>query len=443
MFGFTVLVCCTAGCGGNASDNGAVATNPGPLDCAGGPVRPAGQHGFGPIDGDSASLVSAQFFANDEASLLWSEDPRFSNTGDVASLRFARFTQDSAWSAPETVVTTRDNFVAASLATLPGVALVAWAEGSLQAASVHAALRSADGKWIETVPVMVTDGAVESVQVVLDDAGVATILWSDVPRESEYVLYASRLQPGSMTWTARELINTGGSSAHARDVRMQLLDSGNVVLLWSPATEGVGFSTWADVFDAQQGHWLGPQELSTRGNYRPALGTSGSTGLAVWVEHLAGSGFGLQSAWFDGSRWSEQAALGQVPEDPDNASVAVASGGEALVMWNEGGGPDAIRYATYDVDATSWSKPAAVSYTGAKQPLEPHVDWVSCRQAFYGQWSNYGEQAGYAAWFVPKAGISVVRGPLVRGAIDPYGNTLHAGYDESSGQFVAEWLPTP
>src|SRR6185312_7268446 len=98
---------------------------------------------------------------------------------------------------------------------------------------------------------------------------------------------------------------TGADASYIDAARLQILDDDSVVAQWSGAPSF--WQTWSNVYDPLRKAWAGPTQLSSNGDYRASLSSSGNRALAVWAE--LGTPNSVFAARYEDGRWSTAASL--------------------------------------------------------------------------------------------------------------------------------------
>lgn len=200
----------------------------------------------------------------------------------------------------------------------------------------------------------------------VDDDGNLSVLWGDNPGGQPTKLEASTRLAGSGEWSAPQVTtNPGdvfGEGAVARGANGTLVavfpcfGTPNRIRIfmraknspdWTEDPTGIEFPA-----DAPTGH------MALAFNER---------GDGVLVTGLQGSPYTVETARYSPTTgWT---SLTPIPDatygsNPNNISVAMAPGGAATAVWNDGGGGHRAYASTMDVESGVWSASEAISPAG-------------------------------------------------------------------------------
>jgi hypothetical protein len=190
--------------------------------------------------------------------------------------------------------------------------------------------------------------------VAIDSAGITHLAYADDNGVSVTRYTGS-------AWTTPQSLGTGGN------MRMVPDGSGNVTLVWT--TFPIASSNLMASRYSGGSSWSSPAQISDGGGMArfPDLAVDGAGNLFVAYGQLVGSTFGTADAWVarytQGSGW-QTAMLLETGSDPvgENVSVALDSGGDAVVAWTAGATVSTTQvYANRYVAGAGWQGATAIA----------------------------------------------------------------------------------
>ena len=375
---------------------------------------------------------------NGNATAVWTSEV---DESDDVSLVTASRPSGGSWSSTVTLTASpldddnSDNFDLAVAAD--GQAVVVWIETTDTANRVRAERRSAAGVWTAPFTISADASSSDSLEVAIDDAGVAVAVWDTATATDAYVDSATMLPDGS--WRGEQLSDgdnpdvamtrdgrtTVAWAAYNDDLDQRFIGASgragaNVPFgdpeVVSPVTTldahpavGIGSGgsatvVWSDdeALDEHSvlyastkpsgGDWSDPVQVSSDtdpvvardsvGSYEVIVDNAG-VATVVW-KHRVDDDFTLQSASSSGGPWSSVATLGGSSQrlDPD---LSVDSAGNAAVAWTDytSGAVLARRPAQ-----GSWGTPVALDDRPGKDAFGPAAD-TAAGGDIVAVWPNY------------------------------------------------------
>jgi hypothetical protein len=202
------------------------------------------------------------------------------------------------------------------------------------------------------------DGFADSLRVVMDGAGNATVVWPFYRESGPGMVRANRFDAASGSWTGD--IDVSAQGAGPSDVTAAVDVRGNVMAAWVQSPSGVEIiDAVAARYDVESGTWGEPITIDSHdlghanhpnvsadadGNFFIGWHQSGEDVVHVWVNRYdAGNGVWATAEQLDIATGSEGAVWPKLGADHH---------GNCLVIWQEGA---QLMSALYDRSTRQWS----------------------------------------------------------------------------------------
>lgn len=203
------------------------------------------------------------------------------------------------------------------------------------------------------------EGLAQSPQVAMDGAGGAMAVWYQ-PNNGKSSIWASRRTPGG-GWEAPQAISR--YDQHAGNPQVAMDRNGNAMAVWTQ-WEGTSNNIWANRY-VKGGGWETAKLIDTASYdaYLPqvAMDQSGNA-IAVWYQsngtayHIQAARYAAATGWDPVIRTLDASEQGAV-----NPQLAMAPGGNAMVLWQQTDAAGAsIRAARY-VTGSGWETATAIT----------------------------------------------------------------------------------
>lgn len=281
---------------------------------------------------------------------------------------------------------------------------------------IEASVRPAGGSWSGPVPLSPEGAKAQNPQVAVDDAGEATVVWSQeegattelrsvsmaagsgwtpaanvstagdepvgfdlaVGRSGEAIVaYEDRAGPKPRArvttrlpgggWTEAVTVSAAGEEAYAPSV--SLGNGGTAAVVW-PVTDGV-----RAVERPVAGAWSKPVDVVTgEGLYSPAIAVApDGEVVAVWRKSENGKGAFVQSASETGGIWSPPQELGVGFFYSGAPRIEIDAGGEAVALWERSESSALSILAASRPRGGAWSAPTELSHPGEAASYAPNL----------------------------------------------------------------------
>ena len=281
---------------------------------------------------------------------------------------------------------------------------------------IEASVRPAGGSWSGPVPLSPGGVKAQSPQVAVDDAGDATVVWSQ--EEGSATVLRSVTMPAGSGWAPAVNVSTagdepagfdlavgrsgeaivvyedrGGGKPRARvttrqaggawteavtvsaageeafDPSVSLGDGGTAAVVW-PVNEGV-----RAVERPAAGTWSKPVYIVTgEGSYSPAIAVApDGEAIAVWRKSENGKGAFLQSASETGGGWSPPQELGVGFFYSGAPRIAIDAGGEAVALWERSESSVLSILSASRARGGAWSAPTELSHPDEEASYAPNL----------------------------------------------------------------------
>ncbi len=213
------------------------------------------------------------------------------------------------------------------------------------------AQRYVPGSGWDTATLIETDetGHTGTVRVTIDDAGVATAVWTiGNAGASAFYLWSNRFVPGQ-GWGTAERVDTSNST-YSRNPEIAADPAGNVTVVWAEL-QGAYNNIRSNRYVAGTGWSANPVTLETENLghavlVKVAVSKSG-VAVAVWQQH-DGAVNSVVANRFDGTAWGTFTRI----ETSNNASfypeVDIDDAGDALVVWSAQDGLEQNLYTNHN-----------------------------------------------------------------------------------------------
>lgn len=294
-------------------------------------------------DDDEASGPRVVMTADSSVVAAWSGRPAGSSVGTTRAAAAVRPAVSAAWGPPEAVATA-PAFLADLLVSQDGqqVATVSTLRSGNANGSFETSVRLTGGSWSAPESLTIPGAGVPSLAFGPDGALVAVAARFDETARFIELAYADRPARGS--WSAPRRLEAG-DAVHASDLQLVVDDAGVATLLWrrTQARSG-GEGTFAAASVSRrpaEGEWGRASDLSPadRTIFSPRLdqGPSGAT-VAVWQHDRPAGADGLNGLYASlrptaGTGWGAPERIVATRDQVPAIGVAVDASGRALVAW--------------------------------------------------------------------------------------------------------------
>jgi hypothetical protein len=211
-----------------------------------------------------------------------------------------------------------------------GAAVVIWRRDDGQKSIVQAATRDPAGHWSASVDLSAKGENAVSPAVAIDPAGEAVAVWDRFDGAHQIIQASTRRPHGG--WSRP--VDLSGEGRNAEEPKVALSPAGEAVAVWERFDGRVDRVQAAT--RARGGKWSSLRNLSGahRSSHEPRLAIDGD-GVArvVWMATEANGAAVEEASRPAGRAWSAPARIVQGPTARREATIAAASGGEAVVVW--------------------------------------------------------------------------------------------------------------
>jgi hypothetical protein len=246
-----------------------------------------------------------------------------------------------------------------------GNAIVVWQQpdGLTLNTIVRAALRPAGGSFGEPVTVSATGTVSIHPHVAMNAAGDAIVVWEHVAN-SDVVVQAA-VRPAGGAFAAPVDVSAAGLQAPLPDVAID--NAGNATVVWTQTT-AAGATAQAATRPAG-GAFAAPVDLSATGQVSGARvgGDGAGETVAVWAHVDAASHWVVQAATRPaGGGFTAPVDLSVAGRDAVDPQVALDAAGNALAVWSRSDGATGIVQLATRPAGGSFTAPADVSAAGGE-----------------------------------------------------------------------------
>jgi hypothetical protein len=214
---------------------------------------------------------------------------------------------------------------------------------------------SANAAWSDAVAV--SGAGAGRQRVVIDSAGNATAVWTQLDVNGNRDLWSSRRGPGS-AWSTPALLESSANEINDPELAIDAASGRAMVVWWE--FNGTVFDVWARPADAN-GAWGTATRIDSLDRQvafaRVGMDASGNA-VVTWNQLATSNNWNVWSNRYTSSGWGTAV---RVTDDRDldlNPQLAVAGNGDAFVVWRRfGGGIWASRAA----GSGAWSAPTLLA----------------------------------------------------------------------------------
>lgn len=225
-----------------------------------------------------------------------------------------------------------------------GLAIVTWIDTATQ--TVQASMLGQNGHWTSPLILSEAGASIRSPQVVMDDQGNKTVVWSRFDGTARIIQATSISSTGQ--WSGPVNISAPGQDAN--NAKIVLDSGGNVTVVWQRYD---GVNTIVQASTKQNGpvqNWSTPVDLSSAGEDAsdPQICVNSAQQLAVIWKRSDGSNFIIQSTIkFPGNDWELPVSLSAVGQDATQPQLAIDKCGNIVAVWIRGDGQNLIVQASF------------------------------------------------------------------------------------------------
>lgn len=297
------------------------------------------------------------------------------DSSEITGVWASRYVPGSGWTPSEPVGT--DNAISTGCRVAmdaDGNAFVVWirfAPRPGQYTNVWAARYKAGSGWGAPVRIGSDAGSTTSAPVLAaSPGGDAVVAWIRMDADtSRSTVWSARYRPGT-GWCAAERVGPADGGSSGPEVAID--GSGNAVAVWSqrelspnPGMPG-GMRVWSNRC-ASGGGWGDPEPIEAEGAYiasSPKVSFDGrGVAVAAWnrVEWIDNGFHVWTNRYTPGVGWGDAVRIGSGNYSDMRPSVAAASGGEAMILWESWLGSPGELWATRCTADAGWE---AAQYVG-------------------------------------------------------------------------------
>jgi hypothetical protein len=243
-----------------------------------------------------------------------------------------------------------------------------WASVSLQGWTIQAAYRPAGGSWLPTTVLDAPQVGTAAPDVVVDNAAVATAVWTATTGSGWHVYASSRQADGS--WTMEVSLSDADPSGSLAP-QLALERSNDVTAVWSRSV-GAIIVPERSTRSAATGAWSRSQQLfpGEVAAFAPQIATNRrGDGVIVWTSSTKAGLVVKAAVRRPGKAWGAPTTLAK----GSGPQVALDAQGAALAVWTTSiSGLSRVQAASLAATGTSWSSPRTLSKAGG-DALTPQV----------------------------------------------------------------------
>ena len=311
---------------------------------------------IGPNTGSSPGNIRLAVSANGTAVAVWKQ--YYISTMD---LRAVRYNPVTGWGAYQLLETSDESVDYPSVAIDPaGNALVLWRQSDGTALRLWWNRFVSGSVWSGPQPLTPDGSRSYESSVAMDSFGGAMAIWrhdDDISVPGQY-LAASRFLP-SGGWGPIQDISVSDAAPTTPLVVCDRL--GGAVAAWIQHNGAFNYNVWANRF-TPFGGWTGALAIDNLESQPSELALGGDddgNALVVWRQFGESGSILRSNAYTAATGWTSPVPVGSTAATPREPSVAMSSGGTAMLVWRENTTISSV-WVNRWIPGSGWETPMAV-----------------------------------------------------------------------------------